>query len=101
MNSRLSVRAHIIRTVFNPSRATIAASCAAAMLLEVTSVRAETTNSSAADDLYYTFDDDVLDAVGNDAMGALLHIRPGAARTLLIRPRVQFVDELLVTIEQM
>lgn len=98
---QFAIPSHVARNLRGLPRVTIAALCTALTLFGVTPARAETAGPSAADDLYYTFDDDLLDAVGNDAMGAMLHIRPGAARTLLIRPRVQFVDELLSTIEQM
>ncbi len=54
-----------------------------------------------ADDRYYTFDDDLLDAIGHAASGVVLRARPGAARTLLIRPRTQFVNELLSSVEHM
>ncbi len=59
------------------------------------------TTGPVADELYYTFDDELLDAVGHAASGVVLRARPGAAHTLLIRPRTQFVDELLSSVEHM
>ena len=51
--------------------------------------------------VYYDFDDDRLDAAAYGSIGTMLHVRLGPIRTLLIRPRVQFVGELVTSIEQM
>lgn len=98
----VSCRRHLSVLVRRPGagrllRMGVVALCGAAIVAP-TPARADTGRD---DDPYYTFEDDPLDAVGHDALGAVLHIRPGAARTLLIRPRVQFVAELLSTVEQM
>jgi hypothetical protein len=55
----------------------------------------------ASDDLLYEFEDDDLlaDAFGSE--GDWVRLRPGSVRTLLLRPRTQFVAELLVSIEHL
>jgi hypothetical protein len=45
------------------------------------------------------FKDDPMSALGMDAGGATLVVRGRPARTLLIRPRLQFVSELLKSAE--
>jgi hypothetical protein len=47
----------------------------------------------------YTFDDDPLSAGGFGPNDATIRVRPRAARTTLIRPRIQFVDEMLKSVE--
>jgi hypothetical protein len=47
------------------------------------------------------FCDDPLDAGGFGPNDVLLKIRPSAARSQLIRPRVQFVTEMLKSVENM
>lgn len=49
----------------------------------------------------YEFDDDPLNAGGFGPNDATIRVRPGAARTLLIRPRTQFVDEMLLSVENL
>ena len=57
---------------------------------------------SKSDDGYkYQFDDDPLSAGGFGADDALIRIRPIAARSTLIRPRVTFVPEMLKSIEHL
>ena len=47
----------------------------------------------------YEFDDDPLAAGGFGPNDATIRVRPRAARTTLIRPRIQFVDEMLKSVE--
>lgn len=47
----------------------------------------------------YEFDDDPLAAGGFGPSDATIRVRPRAARTTLIRPRIQFVDEMLKSVE--
>ena len=47
------------------------------------------------------FKDDPMSALGMDAGGATLIVRGRPARALLIRPRLQFVSELLKTAESL
>lgn len=47
----------------------------------------------------YEFEDDPLDADPNSARGARIRVRPGAARTLLIRPRTHFIREIFKSME--
>lgn len=49
----------------------------------------------------YEFDDDPLNAGGFGPNDATIRVRPGAARTLLIRPRTQFVEEMLQSVENL
>lgn len=55
----------------------------------------ETKNSSNTERGYaYTFEDDPLGASPIGDRGARLTVRPIGKRTLLIRPRTHFIDEL-------
>lgn len=56
-------------------------------------------NEDTLGSLFYEFDDDALNALGHGAQGMLLRVRPEAARVVLLRPRVQFVSELLQSVE--
>ena len=47
----------------------------------------------------YTFEDDPLAAGGFDASSSLVRVRGGAARVMLMRPRLHFVPELLKSAE--
>jgi hypothetical protein len=49
----------------------------------------------------YEFDDDPLSAGGFGPNDATIRVRPKAARTTLIRPRIQFVDEMLKSVENL
>jgi hypothetical protein len=49
----------------------------------------------------YEFDDEPLAAGGFGPNDATIRVRPRAARTTLIRPRIQFVDELLKSVENL
>ena len=48
-----------------------------------------------------TFIDDPLSALGNDSVIARIVVRPGAARTMLLRPRTSYVSEMLKSVEGM
>lgn len=48
-----------------------------------------------------TFIDDPLSALGNDSVIARIVVRPGAARTMLLRPRTSYVGEMLKSVEGM
>jgi hypothetical protein len=49
----------------------------------------------------YEIDDDPLAAGGFGPSDATIRVRPRAARTTLIRPRIQFVDEMLKSVENL
>jgi hypothetical protein len=52
------------------------------------------------DDGYsYAFGDDPLQGAGYDAAAARIAVRRGHVRGLLIRPRIQFVDAMLKSVE--
>lgn len=47
------------------------------------------------------FKDDPLAALPNGVEGATIIVRPGAVRALLLRPRTQFVSEMLKSVENL
>lgn len=47
------------------------------------------------------FKDDLMTAPGLDRGGAVITIRPSAVRMLLLRPRTQFVTEMLKSVENL
>jgi hypothetical protein len=49
----------------------------------------------------YVFKDDPLAATSGAPVGALIRVVPGAARQVLIRPRTNFVPELLKSTESL
>jgi|GEM_PF-5823062 hypothetical protein len=52
-------------------------------------------------DSEYFFDADDLAATGYETLASTIRRRPGTARVLLIRPRVEFVAELSKSVEQL
>lgn len=63
-------------------------------------VFAQSAKSSDADGGYgYEFSDDPLNAGGFGPNDATIRVRPTAARTTLIRPRISFVQEMLKSVE--
>ncbi len=57
---------------------------------------------SKKDDRYgYIFDDDVLNAPQNGANNGNIVVMPRKERVRLMRPRVQFVTEMLKSVENM
>jgi hypothetical protein len=61
----------------------------------------ETAGDKGGDGYGYEFDDDPLSAGGFGPNDATIRVRPRAARTTLIRPRIQFVDEMLKSVENL
>ncbi len=53
----------------------------------------------APDGYVVKFKDELLDGGGMDSNTALIKVRPQAARLILIRPRLHFVNELLKSAE--
>lgn len=49
----------------------------------------------------YVFRDDPLNADGNGSMAASIIVRPRSGHALLIRPRMQFVTEMLKSVENL
>ncbi|MCA9599939.1 MAG: hypothetical protein KC776_41830 [Myxococcales bacterium] len=47
----------------------------------------------------YRFKDDLLDSEATYPRGAIITVRPGAARVMLLRPRASFVPEMLKSVE--
>jgi len=56
-------------------------------------------NSDSDEGYGYIFKDDPLDGAGYDPNGDMLRVRPPPGRTMLIRPRTQFVVEMLKSVE--
>lgn len=48
-----------------------------------------------------TFKDDPMTAPGFDPHGPVIRVRPSAIRMLLLRPRTQFVTEMLKSVESL
>jgi len=59
------------------------------------------TTTTDADGYGYRFKDDALQAGGFGPLDARLHVVPRAARSLLIRPRTQFISEMLKSVENL
>jgi len=57
------------------------------------------TTTTEADGYGYKFNDDLLEGGGPSATGARIHVVPHAARNVLIRPRTQFIAEMLKSVE--
>ena len=57
--------------------------------------------SSAADGYGYEFDDDPLSAGGFGPNDSRIRVRKGAQRSTLIKPRTQFITELLKSVENL
>lgn len=66
------------------------------------SASAEVKTIQAQDkDIAYTFKDDLLNSDVGGPGGGRIIVRPKAARSQLIRPRVQFITELLKSAENL
>ena len=69
-------------------------------LLVSSSAFAQGTKASDSKDGYgYEFKDDPLAAGGFGPSDATIRIRPGPVRTTLIRPRTEFIREMLKSVE--
>jgi len=55
----------------------------------------------SADGYIYQFDDDPLDASPESAAGARIRVLRGRNRTLLLRPRTQFIREIFHSAEHL
>jgi hypothetical protein len=62
--------------------------------------RAETRTHCSGRDCDYYFDDGAVNSPGPSPYGELMKVRGRAPAAGLIRPRVSFVTELLVTVEK-
>ncbi len=76
---------------------------AGAMVLASVSVAsAQDVKESAATDGYgYEFEDDPLSAGGFGPNDSSIRVRRGAQRSTLIKPRTQFITELLKSVENL
>lgn len=60
------------------------------------------TETAASDDGYgYEFEDDPLSAGGFGPNDSRIRVRRGAQRSTLIKPRTQFISELLKSVENL
>ena len=81
------------------SRAVTAALLGASVLALAGPAAADPTKK---DDAYgYKFDDDLLNAPNFGANGAGIIVRPPTGRIRLMRPRIQFISEMLKSVENM
>lgn len=75
-------------------------SVALAILASSATVFAQAAKPAEGDGGYgYEFSDDPLNAGGFGPNDATIRVRPTAARTTLIRPRISFVQEMLKSVE--
>jgi hypothetical protein len=72
------------------------------VLLMSANAFAEVTSTEGGEGEYgYEFEDDPLAAAGFGPNDDTIRIRPGAARTTLIKPRTTFVPEMLKSVENL
>ena len=81
--------------------ASVALGLAAFMASGAALAQAKEAGDKGGDGYGYEFDDDPLAAGGFGPNDATIRVRPRAARTTLIRPRIQFVDEMLKSVENL
>ena len=80
--------------------AAIAASICVMLAAPLAFAQTKTSDSGKKDSGYgYEFSDDPLNAGGFGPNDATIRVRPRAARTTLIRPRISFVPEMLKSVE--
>ncbi len=88
----------MFRTRIPIVKAAIAGSAACAALI-CSTARAQ--SEGGTENLFYQFGDDALLGEQLSADGDLIRLRARPARTLLLRPRTQFVGELLKSVEHL
>ncbi|MCA9632149.1 MAG: hypothetical protein KC766_31060 [Myxococcales bacterium] len=86
-----------------PLRKALVASAAllVAVCLSLSASAEVKTIKSQDQDIAYTFKDDLLNSDVGGPGGGTIVVRPKAARSTLIRPRVQFITELLKSAENL
>jgi len=78
----------------------VAAGLSVFMLASSVFAQAKETAAGGGEEGYgYQFEDDPLAAGGFGPNDATIKVRPKAARTTLIRPRISFVPEMLKSVE--
>ena len=78
------------------------ATAALAVLAMVSTASAQDVAESKSDDGYgYEFEDDPLSAGGFGPNDSRIRVRRGAQRSTLIKPRTQFITELLKSVENL
>jgi hypothetical protein len=85
----------------NGMRVAVCGSLSAAVLFFAALSSAQVKESKSDDGYGYSFDDDPLNAGGFGPNDATIRVRPKAARTTLIRPRISFVPEMLKSVENL
>lgn len=76
-----------------------AISVGVAVLACSTAAFAQAAKEGGGEGYGYEFSDDPLNAGGFGPNDATIRVRPTAARTTLIRPRISFVQEMLKSVE--
>lgn len=69
--------------------------------LEGTAAAQAAKESTGGDGYGYEFDDDPLAAAGFGPNDSRIRVRKGAQRSTLIKPRTQFINELLKSVENL
>lgn len=79
-----------------------AATCASMVYVAAPSYAQDGAQAETTKDGYgYKFLDDPMQGLGGSPNGAVIKTRPGPIRQTLIRPRTNFVPELLKTVENL
>lgn len=79
----------------------VAATGVMVLLLSSTAFAQAAKVSGAADGYGYEFEDDPLSAGGFGPNDSRIRVRRGAQRSTLIKPRTQFISELLKSVENL
>jgi hypothetical protein len=82
-------------------RVLVSGSLVVALLMSAGVSAAQVKESKSEQGYGYEFDDDPLNAGGFLPGDAIIRVRPGAAKGTLIRPRVNYVPEMLKSVEHL
>ena len=72
-----------------------------AILFTAQGAKAQTKTTEHDEGYAYEFDDDPLNAGGFGPNDSRIRVRRGAQRSTLIKPRTQFIRELILSVEQL
>ena len=75
--------------------------CALTVALAPSAFAQDVKESTGSDGYGYEFEDDPLAAGGFGPNDSRIRVRRGAQRSTLIKPRTQFIDELLKSVENL
>ena len=79
----------------------ILASLAFGMILSAVAPSAHADTPKKEENYGYTFKDDLLSAPDGGGNTPMIKVRPIRSREMLLRPRVQFVSEMLKSVENL